>query len=353
MATITPQQAFQRYKSLTPNLQDVYVSEQTAEVVGSLTEKNNLPNEKNPLVADAVGHVLLGLIHPEDLEKELEDIASVSPDVAKSLSHDFAIRLFDPIKNDLAKIYAPLLRDQEKEPIIPKVVPEVKLPISPKSTPASSVPPKPPTGPQIISQAYTATPNLGSLPLASNRNMAAPAPSPKPSAPPPSANSTSDTGWSRRAPQGPTVKLGAITPPVPMPAVAKAPQTSPAPKIIHEQSSLPTQTTSGFQLKTPVSDQMATTMPKPSAAPPARFEFNAPPKPPAAPSPVVHYSDYQAPAAPRQITEITAGLQAPMPPMPPKSPAFPIAPAPLPTPPNPQAPRPQIPQGNVIVKDFL
>jgi hypothetical protein len=133
----------------------------------------------------------------------------------------------------------------------------------------------------------------------------------------------------------------------------------PAPMILHQQTELPTQTTSGFQLKTPAHDQMAVNMPQPSMSKPAMVEFSAPPKPPSAASSQQQQPNYNQPPQPspaRQITQITAPPPKPaIPPRPPAAPPKPLVPPMPPMRPNMQTPQqpPAPTSGKVIVKDFL
>jgi hypothetical protein len=394
MTNITVQQARTRYTTLPPTLQDAIFSIQNAEIIASTIEKYHLPDEKAEKIPDLVGSVLLGFLHPEDLSDEIVASTGMTRELANDVSSSFMSKIFSPIKPILDQSYKPVPElPADSVASAPQIIEEVR-----QSKVASTPPPKPAPAPaapapKIISETFSATAKFGGTPLASNRDIAAPAPQ----APKPGANA----GWSKSTPQQPVVKLGAITAtaaPAPVmqnqnsapktismptmpaaPAAAKppvarsmseferldlmkksqAPTTAqpatppqPAPVMLHEVSSFaPIQSSpSEFNTKRPAQDQLrGTTAQGPMPARPVVVEFGgagdggaaaSPSSSPSALPKPVHYTEYQAPiptppapmanTGPRQMTEI----QAPQ----------------APTPPAPPAP-PQ--KGKIIVKDFL
>lgn len=135
---VTAQQARTRFKTLSPKLQDVVFSVQTAEIIATTVQSAHLPLLKIPLVAEAVGLVLLGFVHPEDLAKEIEQYASIPQPVATELSKAFSAKLFAPIRTDLDATYAPAPDGRGGNAIdlrtmtgLPKLVPDTKRAATP------------------------------------------------------------------------------------------------------------------------------------------------------------------------------------------------------------------------------
>jgi hypothetical protein len=220
MITINQKQAFSRYKSLPQNLQDILFSMQTAEIIRMVCEKNALPPEKNSFVAGPAGLVIMGFVHPEDLAKEIEDGAKISSQAAVSLSKDLSVRIFDGIKPDLDKVYAPVPHD-ENQPNALKVVKDINAGFIPTPKPPST---PPPVGPKILSQTATGSLSVGSMPLAGNQTKAATPPPP----PTPAKPSVAEPGWSRSSSAQPVVKLSPTSTPPPQPAPSSAGNATPA-----------------------------------------------------------------------------------------------------------------------------
>src|SRR3990167_4969060 len=98
---ITVRQAQTIFRTLPPKLQDVIFSVQTSEIIAGTVQNAHLPLLKIPLVAESVGLVLLGFVHPEDLAKEIQEHAGIPQPAAVELGKAFATKLFAPIRTDL------------------------------------------------------------------------------------------------------------------------------------------------------------------------------------------------------------------------------------------------------------
>ena len=115
MTTISIEQARKRYQRLPTSLQDAIFSVQTAEIISQVCDRNNLPKDKMPAVAQAAGLVLLGFIHAEDLTNEIKERIGVTPQVAIAVTNDLASRMFNPLKSDLDKSYAPVPHEDDHD----------------------------------------------------------------------------------------------------------------------------------------------------------------------------------------------------------------------------------------------
>ncbi|HVO28527.1 MAG TPA: hypothetical protein VMT81_00905 [Candidatus Paceibacterota bacterium] len=259
--------------------------------------------------------------------------------------------------------------------------------------PATPVPMDFQPAPKMIAQTFQATPKFAApVPV-----PPVPAPKPVPILAPMSAAPQPakpfDAGWSKATPQGPVVRLGTITPAVPVPprpsapVVAQTPKPAaaqpttpgspvktvsefdrldilkggsapkpapapapkppePAPVMLHQVSTSATvQNSPDIQAKLGARDQMKGSVPMPAPVRPAILEFGtttAPvppaPKPAFAGGPRMPAPPPIPSAGPRTITEVTTPKQQ--------------VTAPPPVPPGPRTP-PATEKSKVIVKDFL
>jgi hypothetical protein len=143
MTTVTIQQAQKRFMSLPPTLQDAIFSVQTAETIQRVSKQNHIPAEKVPLIAEATGLALLGFIHPEELAGEIRDRSGLNQGVSDELARALSSRIFDPLKDTIATVYAPAIEHETQPvplPMMPRVVEEIKKPTPPGVAPIQPTP---------------------------------------------------------------------------------------------------------------------------------------------------------------------------------------------------------------------
>ncbi|OGY99783.1 MAG: hypothetical protein A2945_02190 [Candidatus Liptonbacteria bacterium RIFCSPLOWO2_01_FULL_52_25] len=140
MPTITQEQARTRFTSLPPSLQNAIFSVQTADVIDSITQQNNVSDEKASGIAEAVGLVLLGFIHPEELAQEIASRTGIAPQAAQAIATSLNNRICGPLKTDIDKAYAPKLQAHEMPEPAPVAFGDIKRPSAPPT------PPPPPVG---------------------------------------------------------------------------------------------------------------------------------------------------------------------------------------------------------------
>jgi hypothetical protein len=217
----TEDQLAERWDLLSDGLKDALTSEATSALVWKTAEAEHIPDAKIYEIGRAVSHVLYGFIHPEDLPIQLREDPQLNPQTVAALSNAFNQKIFAALQQDLSHAYAPLIRGAAVAG--PKMIQSDK-PMPAQAMPTASIAPKAPVAaPQIISQSFTATPKFSAMPLTPAKPVA-PAPAAIPAQPP----STPSAGWSTRAPQGPVIKFGAVTPSVPTTTpAAKSPQQMP------------------------------------------------------------------------------------------------------------------------------
>jgi hypothetical protein len=244
MLTITQQQSLERWDVITPDLREALFSDINADFVSKTCNNEHLPEEKSNQVAGVAGYVLLGFMHPDDLAEELKKEIGIDPKTAASIAAAINQRIFSPLRQQIDQVYSPISKLQPA----PKLVPDTANAIAPFPEPTAT--PSAPA-PKIISETFVATPKFASTPLASNRDIAAPAPRPPQ---PPQAPKPSDAGWSKSTPQQPVVKLGAIPPGVSTSGIPTSPAWTPAsvaPKTIAMPSAPTSPTPSPAATPTP------------------------------------------------------------------------------------------------------
>ena len=385
--------------------------------VATINQHFKIADKDQYVISKIIQRLQIKDLDAEYFAGEIASQLNIDKSNALAITAEIKRIILSPLRKELSDYGIDItLLDKFQMPLIkPKVLSEVRSPASVASTTstAASTAPAAPAGPKIISETFEATATGAPKIVAAGMPPKAPTP---PAAPQPKLQavtsqtaaglsvSTSslvpnknfaastpqapklrmDKGWSKEAPQDPVVKLGVITPSIPVPgnstAVSKnmpsaqptgqaqggqspafTPKTMseferldmmkkstaavPPPVMLHEISKPATiQQSSDFHIATGMQNQInKTTVPPPMPVKSAVIEFGGAPAPK-----VVHYTQYQATATPpptigmtgpRNVTEISAmPAAAPMPPRP--------------TPPMPSKPSAQQ-DAKVIVKDFL
>jgi hypothetical protein len=131
MAEEYPKEELQKiYEALPDDLKEALFSEKTADDIYDTCVENGT-EEKNLEVAKYVGHVLLGLLSPDELEKTLKEKLTIADDSAKKISQEITRLVFFPLKTRLEALYkikmAPLPSSETAEPA--KELPKEELPI--------------------------------------------------------------------------------------------------------------------------------------------------------------------------------------------------------------------------------
>ena len=196
----------QRLQRLPAPLLDALFSPRTAEHVRNIVEKHHIGN-LGPLLAEAIGDVFLGLLHPNLFIRTFADRSQINIDKARRVALEVSSLIFAPVRNDLLKIYrippstTPLgdMPAAEKPSLSPlKPLPPLQplKPLSPLSplnpSGLSPLSPLKPSGvPSISPPQPTAPPSGAGAPLAGGdpqkippMRLETPGPSPRRSPPP-------------------------------------------------------------------------------------------------------------------------------------------------------------------------
>lgn len=127
MATLTLKQTRMRFATLPPSLQSAIFSVQNSEIIGTIIEQNNVPDDKAEGIPEEIGLVLLGFIHPEELAERISEKTGLPPGTAKAISDSVAARIFKPLGDVLDQSYAPAPHPEE-ETESPGTMEEIKRP---------------------------------------------------------------------------------------------------------------------------------------------------------------------------------------------------------------------------------
>jgi hypothetical protein len=122
------------YEKLPQELKEAIFSEETAEDIWNICERNGIEDERVSGVARYTGRVLMGLIPPDEFQENLEKELKLKKSQAKKLAQEINRFIFFPVKASLEKIY--------KIPIAPPLAGQ-KAP-SPEAGPREEKPTVPP-----------------------------------------------------------------------------------------------------------------------------------------------------------------------------------------------------------------
>jgi hypothetical protein len=130
MTDYSPEKLQLLYEKLPEDLQEAIFSEKTANIIYNICLENGL-KEKNQEMAKYIGHVLIGLLPPGELQKKLEKNLEVSNDSAEKMAAEINSLIFFPLKESLENLYgieiknytgplkepAPKTKDKYQEPV--------------------------------------------------------------------------------------------------------------------------------------------------------------------------------------------------------------------------------------------
>lgn len=246
-----------RLKTLPADLKAPLFSAQTSEIIRKISEQNNVPEIKIPIVADVAGLVFLGFTHPEEIEQEIGVKTGLAQPIAKAIAISLISRLFSPLGATLDRIYAPL---PHEEAPAPKMIEEIKRPEAAPPTAVSSVPTVPSSSTASFASFGNATPapapTLPVVKLAQENKPAPPPPAIKPAPLPANQPAPSASSGQAPAPKGTLGEfarrgldrlMGKSTDK----SSAAAPANEPLPKIIQEEATAKPALRSGLNMPMP------------------------------------------------------------------------------------------------------
>lgn len=99
--TYTPEELNAKFKLLPEEIQEVFNSLDTAKTIKSIGLRHNLHLDKIGGLADEVGLVLLGLVHPNRLPIDLREEHGFTPDEARVVTTEVNNEIFAKIRESL------------------------------------------------------------------------------------------------------------------------------------------------------------------------------------------------------------------------------------------------------------
>ncbi len=132
----TSEQFWKLYENLPQELKDAFFAEETGDNIFEICKRNDATEEQGD-ITDYVSRVLVGILPPEDLQKELEKEVGLKKEVAKKVAQEINRYIFYPVKPALEELY--------KIEIAPPAKPTKITPPPEATAPPEEEPPAPPT----------------------------------------------------------------------------------------------------------------------------------------------------------------------------------------------------------------
>jgi len=103
MKQLTKEQYWKLFNSLSEEMKDVVLSEQTAKDIADIGERNEIDNVS--LLADCISQVLFGILPPNNLTETLEKDLGLKKSQSQTIMQEINRLIFYPIKANLEEIY--------------------------------------------------------------------------------------------------------------------------------------------------------------------------------------------------------------------------------------------------------
>ena len=99
----TPEQFWKLYKNLPEELQKAIFSEETANNIYDVCERNEI--EEVSKVAKIVGFILLGVLSPDELKEILEEELKLKTEIAERTFQEINRFILYPVKESIESLY--------------------------------------------------------------------------------------------------------------------------------------------------------------------------------------------------------------------------------------------------------
>ncbi len=107
MIKIAEEQKQKRFLTIPEPLRVTLFSEESADVIGVISKENNIPDKQVGELASVTGLVLLGFLKISEVAQELQERTGLDINICKKISASLENKIFNSIRADLEKIYAP------------------------------------------------------------------------------------------------------------------------------------------------------------------------------------------------------------------------------------------------------
>ncbi len=110
MATHIPQhEARKRWETLPIRIREAVYSPENADILWTLCEKNNIPQDTTYDIATAIGNVMMGFVHHNQLESEIKSIIpAASQNLIDQIVLETESKILFPIRMDIERVYRPI-----------------------------------------------------------------------------------------------------------------------------------------------------------------------------------------------------------------------------------------------------
>jgi len=223
---LTEQKILEKYNGLPQDLKNVLSSTNTSVTIENIGSKYHLENEKNLMLTQLVGLVILGFVNFEEMKEEMRETIDISPQFIPLIADEIRQKIFAPVTKLMPPVQ--ILKPTPVAPAAPAAPITMSTPTPRPVTPTAPRPVdqyrEPVIGPEVI--------NL--------RNQPTQTPQPKPNIP----ASAQPLQPKPSAPERPVIPPPAM-PPKPVPAtplIEADPHKTPIatmPQVIIRPSGLP------------------------------------------------------------------------------------------------------------------
>ena len=100
----TQEQFWELYEKLPQELKEALFAEETGNNIDEVCKKNGVEENLDQII-EYVGQVLVGVLPPEDFQKNLEEELKFKKDVAKKVALEINRFIFYPVKPALEQLY--------------------------------------------------------------------------------------------------------------------------------------------------------------------------------------------------------------------------------------------------------
>lgn len=137
------EELWQLYKKTPQELKEAIFSEETAENIWNICLRNEIEDGRIPQISRRVGHVLLGILPPDELQDILEKEVKLEKDISKKVVQEIHRFIFYPVKTSLEELYkteiAPLIKPIKAAPLSQEEPLPIKTTIKKEPTPSKPV----------------------------------------------------------------------------------------------------------------------------------------------------------------------------------------------------------------------
>lgn len=122
----TKEELWKLYEKLPQELKEVIFSEETANNIHNVCERNDIGDKRISEVARYTGRVLLGLLPLDDFQKTLEKEVKLEKEAAKRVARELFRFIFYSVKTSLEELYKTEIEPPAKPLISPTVTGPLK-----------------------------------------------------------------------------------------------------------------------------------------------------------------------------------------------------------------------------------